>query len=279
MTLMSLKLPQKTGLGLRSQHYSYVETHKPNIAWFEILSDNYLCLSGPSLTHLEKICASYPITLHGVGMSLGSSDPLNFDYLKKLKSLMQLTKPLIVSDHLCWTALDGKYFHELLPLPYTEEAVKHTAARIQQVQDFLGQQIMIENVSSYLCFKDSVLHEADFLQAVAETADCLILLDVNNVYVSAYNNQFDAEEYLKKLDSKRIAQFHLAGFSAQKNYLLDTHGAPIQLEVWELFQKALQKFGARATCIEWDNNIPEFSKLKIEADKAQQLMEIYVYTT
>lgn len=270
------QLPQRVGVGLRSCHYPYIEAELPNIPWFEVLSDNYLCNGGSSLDHLKKICTSYPVTLHGVGMSLGSTDPLNLSYLNKLKKLIQLTNPLLVSDHLCWTSLGGQHFHELLPLPYTEESVMHVAQRIRQIQDFLNRQIMIENVSSYLQFSHSTLKEWEFLQAVSNEADCLILLDINNVYVSAYNNGFKAEDYFKKLPTQRIAQFHLAGFSDHGTYLLDTHGAPVHPPVWELFESALHYFGAVPTIIEWDNDIPSFQRLQQEAQHAQTIMENYV---
>jgi len=266
------------GLGLRACHYSYIESEKPNVPWFEVLSDNYLQEEGPSLTHLETICASYPITLHGVGMSLGSCDPLNQDYLSKLKSLIRLTQPALVSDHLCWTSLGGEYFHELLPLPYTEEAVTHVATRIRQVQDYLEHQIMIENVSNYLAYKHSVLREWEFLQAIADEADCLILLDINNIYVSANNNNFDPNEYLNGINTNRIAQFHLAGYEDRKTHFLDTHGAAISAPVWDLFAKSIQKFGPIPTIIEWDNNIPTFEELQQEAFTAQKLMEQYAHS-
>lgn len=268
-----MPLPTGIGLGLRTSHYTHIESQLPPIPWFEVLSDNYLSLSGPSFYHLEKIRAHYPITLHGVGMSLGSTDPLNFDYLKKLKTLIQHTKPLLVSDHLSWTSLNGQYFHELLPLPYTEEAILHTANRIQQVQDFLGQQIMIENVSNYLQYKHSILPEWEFLQAVADTANCLILLDINNIYVSAYNNHFSPEKYIENLSAQRVTQFHLAGFTNHGDYLLDTHGETIHDPVLNLYQLALKKFGPLAAIVEWDNNVPDFLTLQNEAQRAQKVMD------
>lgn len=262
------------GVGLRACHYAYIEAEHPAIPWFEVLSDNYLCEGGQSLAHLEKIRTSYPITLHGVGMSLGSSDPVNMDYLKKLKSLIKRTEPHFVSDHLSWSSLSGRYFHELLPLPYTEEAANHVVSRIKCVQDYLERQIMIENVSSYLSFKHSTWMEWDFLQTVAEEADCLILLDINNIYVSAQNNGFDPYTYLNNLSTKRIAQFHLAGFEDKQTHLLDSHSAPIFTQVWDLFTQAVNKFGAIPTCVEWDNTIPDFPKLQMEAEKAQKIMEL-----
>lgn len=266
------------GVGLRSCHYAYIKSEKPKIGWFEVLSDNYLKPEAQSLIHLENVRSSYPIALHGVGMSLGSVDPINLDYLKKLKSLITQTEPFSVSDHLCWSSFAGRYFHELLPLPYTEEAIIHVVQRIKLVQDYLERKIMIENVSNYLSFNHSTLNEWDFLKTIAEEADCLILLDINNIYVSARNNKFDPKDYLHGLNTSRVAQFHLGGFEDKNTHLLDTHSAAIYPPVWELFAEAIKKFGFMPTCIEWDNNIPEFPILLQEANTAQKLMEQYVVT-
>lgn len=271
---MSCSKLSGVGVGLRSCHYPFIETEQPIVPWFEILSDNYFSAGGASLYHLEKICSAYPVTLHGVGLSLGSTDPLNLAYLNKLKTLIKLTKPHLISDHLCWTSFAGEYFHELLPLPYTTEAILHTAERIKKTQDFLQRQIMIENVSSYLNFKHSHMNEWEFLQAVADESDCLILLDINNIYVSAYNNQFDPLDYLRGLSPKRVTQFHLAGFQQYETHLLDTHSTPIHPPVWELFVAALKKFGSLPVSIEWDNNIPDFNHLLQEAKHAEHLMEL-----
>lgn len=276
--LQQTGLLQGVGVGLRQCHYAHIEAEKPSIPWFEVLSDNYLSASGPSLIHLENIRASYPVTLHGVGMSLGSTDPLNQTYLKKLKSLIQIVDPVLVSDHLCWVSFGGQYFHELLPLPYTEEAIIHVATRIKQVQDYLERQIMIENVSSYLAFEHSALKEWEFLQAVADEADCAILLDINNIYVSASNNEFNPCDYITGLNTHRISQFHLGGFKDYGTHLLDTHGAAVYPDVWQLFEKALNKFGAVPTVIEWDNDIPSFLQLQQEAQKAQEVMDSYALT-
>ncbi len=258
---------------MRSCHYPYIEKEQPNIPWFEVLSDNYLCDGGPSLYHLHKIREQYPITLHGVGMSLGSCSPLNKNYLSKLKTLIDSVKPQLISDHLCWTSNNDQHFHELLPLPYTEEAVKHVANRIIEVQDFLENQIMIENVSSYLTFKHSTLSEWEFVQEVANQADCLILLDINNVHVSATNNCFDPLEYLCRLQTDRVAQFHLAGFEEHTAYLLDTHSDFVNEEVLNLFKFALTRFGKIPTLLEWDKQIPTFEKLQHEVAKIQGLMD------
>lgn len=262
---------QGTGLGLRPCHYSHIEKERPPIPWFEVLTDNYLHDHGPGLKQLEKIRSLYPMTLHGVGMSLGSTDPLNFSYLKPLKKMIDRFKPSHVSDHLCWVSFNGEYFHELLPLPYTSEAITHTAKRIQQVQDFLGQRILIENVSNYLTFAENEYSEWEFLQNVAEEADCLILLDINNIYVSAVNNHWNPNEYLEKLTTHRVAEFHLAGFLQQENFLLDNHGTSIDNNVWELYQFAVKKFGKIPTLIERDNHIPSFETLMAEVDQANRI--------
>lgn len=261
------------GIGLRACHYAYIENENPEIPWFEVLADNYLHDGGPGLYHLEKIRKSYPITLHGVGMSLGSTDPINLSYLKKLKTLISRFEPTMVSDHLCWTSFENQYFHDLLPLPYTQEAIHHSAARIRQIQDFLGQRILIENVSSYFRFKHSELTEWQFLQAIAEEADCFILLDINNIYVSAMNNAFNPKEYINALATNRVAQFHLAGFENHESHLLDNHGSAIHPEVWQLYKNALNKFGTQPTLIERDNHIPHLTILMNEAKQAQNLIE------
>ena len=266
------------GLGLRSCHYSTIENDNPNVPWFEVLTDNYLMEGGPSLAHLESICSGYPTTLHCVGMSLGSTDALNKPYLQKIKNLMLRTNPITISDHLCWTSFENANFHELLPLPYTQEAIMHTAARIREVQDFLGQQILIENVSSYLSFTHSTYTEWDFLQHVSDEANCLILLDINNIYVSAHNNGFLPEDYINGLTTNRVAQFHLGGFLEMEDYLLDNHGTNIHPNVWKLYINAVEKFGACATVIEWDTDIPAFSELLAESGRAKKILDSYALT-
>lgn len=264
---------RNVGIGLRSCHYQYILENLPAVPWFEILSDNYLSQSGESFYYLSKICEHYPVAMHGVGLSLGSTDPLNKGYLKKLKQLAERIKPAYISDHLCWISVEGQYLHELMPLPYTEEAITHVVERIRQVQDYLGQQILIENVSNYLRYTSSVLSEAEFLSEIANRADCHILLDINNIYVSATNHQFDAMQYLNNIDKVRVKQYHLAGYQDQGTHLLDTHGASIDSAVWELYKIALQKTGKIPTLLEWDNNIPEFPVLMAEAKRAQIIMD------
>lgn len=266
------------GIGLRPCHYEEIQMTRPSMPFFEVLSDNYLHEKSLDLYHLEKISSHYPITFHGVGMSIGSTDKINMTYLKKLKNLINQFNPLLVSDHLSWSALNGHYFHELLPLPYTEEAIQHTAKRIRHIQEFLERKIMIENVSNYLQFSCSQLKEWEFLKWVADEADCLILLDINNIYVSSVNNHFDAYEYLNQLNTNRITQFHLAGHEDKITHLLDTHGEAINPSVWDLYQYSLNKFGCLPTVIERDNHIPEFSILLHEAKHAQSLMDKYANT-
>lgn len=260
------------GIGLRTPHYAYIEQEQPSIPWFEVLVDNYLGKGGLPLRHLELVRRDYPITFHGVGMSLGSTDPLNRDYLERLKDLVERFQPAYVSDHLCWVSAEGRYGHELFPLPYVESVVNHVVERVQCVQEFLGRSILIENVSSYLTYKISDMEEWDFLSLIAERAGCEILLDINNVYVSACNHGFDPEDYILKVPVDRVRQFHLAGHEDQGTHLLDSHSNSVHDSVWELYKKTLLHLGPLPTLIEWDNNIPEFPVLYAEAAKAQGLM-------
>lgn len=265
------------GIGLRACHYEYILTNHPDIPWFEILTDNYLVEGGPVLQQLDSIVAEYPVVMHGVGMSLGSTDPLNMEYLSKVKALAERVQPAHISDHLCWISADQTYLHDLMPLPYSEEALQHVVSRIQQVQDFLGQQIVVENVSSYMQYHADQMTEWQFLNEVAKQADCFILFDVNNVYVSACNHEFDAQEYVQGIDPQRVKQFHLAGYTDRGDFLHDTHGEPVHDPVWRLYEYALDHFGPVPTLIEWDQDIPEFVILQQEASKAQRLMQQRCY--
>lgn len=267
-----LKPIHGAAVGLRSCHYQYILEHRPAIAWLEVLIDNYMVKGGMMLHRLQQIREHYSITFHGVGMSLGSTDPLNMNYLQHLKALADRFAPSFISDHLCWGSVNHQYLHELLPLPYTEEALKHVVKRINTIQDYLGQRILIEDVSSYLTYNTSTLCEWEFLNAVAEQADCYILLDINNVYVSAYNHGFDAKNYLSKITRARVKQFHLAGFEDHQHYYLDAHSACVKPPVWALFDEAIQRFGAQPTAIEWDNNIPDFPLLAAQAQQAELLL-------
>ena len=264
------------GLGLRAKHYQAILSQDISSSdtrpqWFEALTDNYMNDGGLPLNYLAQIAERYPLSFHGVGLSLGSTDPLNEDYLSKLSTLVKRFGPRHVSDHVCWSSAAGLHGHDLFPMPYTERAAKHTAERISQVQERLGQQILIENVSSYLQFNESYLSEVEFLCEVLERADCLLLCDINNIYVSATNHRFSAHDYLARLPRKRIKEFHLAGFEDQGTHLLDTHGARVHDEVWALFRTAIELFGQVPTLIEWDTNIPEYAVLLEELEKAQML--------
>lgn len=261
------------GVGFRSNHFEYLANNKTNIPWFEVLIDNYMMDAGPSLYYLEKIAENYPITFHGVGMSLGSVDNLNLDYLAKLKKLEKIYTPVYISDHLCWTSVNGYHSHDLLPMPYTNEAIKLLVEHIKHAQDFLGRRILLENVSSYLNFKDSAMDEWEFLKIIVEEADCDILLDINNIYVSSVNHSIDAKEYLKNIPVERVKEMHLAGYSDMGTHLLDTHGEAVHQPVWELYEQAQSIFGAVPTLIEWDNDIPEFCVLESEAKKADVIMQ------
>ncbi len=259
------------GLGLRTDHYETILETRPNVDWFEILSENYMVPGGKPLHFLDRIRADYPVVMHGVSLSVGATDPLNQDYLRQLKALAARVEPKWISDHLCWTGVHGKNMHDLLPLPYTDEAVAHVAGRVQQVQDFLGRRILLENVSSYVTYKQSAMTEWDFLNAVAERADCLILLDVNNIYVSSFNHGFDPLDYLNAVPVERVQQFHLAGHRHLETHIIDTHDEPVVDPVWELYRTAVRRFGRVSTMIERDDHIPPLPELLAELDRARDI--------
>ncbi len=261
------------GLGLRTKHYPYILEHRPAVDWFEVLTENYLVPGGRPLHFLDQIREHYPIVMHGVSMSIGSSDPIDFNYLTQVKQLADRVQPKWLSDHLCWTGVQGHNMHDLLPLPYTDEALQHLVGRVKQVQDFLGRQILLENVSSYLTYQHSHMSEWEFLAAVAEQADCYILLDVNNIYVSAFNHSFDPQDYLKGIPKKRVKQFHLAGHEDCGSYIIDTHDATIIEGVWSLYADAVRHFGRISTMIERDDHIPELTELLPELEKAKTIAE------
>ncbi len=259
------------GLGLRTDHYQSVLDERPPVDWFEILSENYMVGGGKPLHFLDRIRADYPMVMHGVSLSVGSTDPLNRDYLRELKTLVARVEPHWVSDHLCWTGVDGRNLHDLLPLPYTDEAVRHVAERVMQVQEYLGRRILLENVSSYLSYQASEMTEWEFLGAVAEAADCLILLDINNIYVSSHNHGFDPMAYLNAIEPQRVMQFHLAGHTWHDRIIVDTHDQPVIDPVWALYAAAVRRFGAVSTMIERDDNIPPLAELLAELDRARQI--------
>ena len=264
---------QGCGIGLRLDHFEKIEETKPDVPWFEVLSDNYLLEGTMQRNYLRKFRHDYPVTFHGVGMSIGSTEPLNQDYLKRLKQLKEEIQPAWISDHLCWTSAHGVVTHDLIPLPYTQSVVKHIVDRILQVQDFLGEQLVIENVSSYLQFKSTEMSEWDFINEVTRQSDCRLLLDVNNIYVSAQNHHFDAEEYLLAMPAEKVAEMHLAGYEDRGTHLLDTHSRPVTEPVWALFKKAVQHVGDVPVLIEWDNDIPSLERVIQEAHKAQVLQQ------
>jgi uncharacterized protein (UPF0276 family) len=271
---MSLTLPcPGFGLGLRTAHYEEIAATRPPLDWLEILTENYLADGGRPLEWLDRIRADYPMVMHGVSLSIGSSDPLDLDYLRQVKALAQRVQPLWISDHLCWTGLGGTNLHDLLPLPGTEEAVRHVAARVEAVQEFLGRRILLENVSSYVAYRDCELTEWEFLAEIARRADCLILLDVNNIYVSACNHGFDPEAYLAGVPAERVQQIHLAGHSNCGDYIIDTHDAPVIDPVWDLYGRAVQRLGPVAAMIERDDRIPALSELLAELDQARAVAD------
>lgn len=261
------------GLGLRPQHFTEIIKTQPKVDWFEIVTENYLVPGGNPHYFLDQIRQHYPIVMHGVSLSIGSSDPLDFDYLKQVKQLADKIEPQWISDHLCWTGVDGINLHDLLPLPYTEEAIAHVADRVSQVQDYLGRRILLENVSSYITYQHSVMSEWEFLTAVVEKADALILFDVNNVFVSAFNHQFDPMDYLNGVPAERVQQFHLAGHDNQGTHIIDTHDHEIIPDVWSLYEQAIKRFGDVSTMIERDDNIPPFAELMIELEQARRIKE------
>jgi hypothetical protein len=261
------------GLGLRREHYDTVLQQRPRVAFFELISENFMVAGGRPMHVLDRVRADYPIALHGVSASLGSAEPIDADYLGRLADLVEHVDPVIVSDHLCWTRIGGHNSHDLLPVPFTDDAVRVTAANIRRVQDRLGRRILVENVSTYLRFSDSTLTEWEFVAAVADEADCGILLDINNVYVNGRNHGFDPENYLAGLPARRIGQFHLAGHQDHGNHLLDTHDHPVVDAVWDLYRSAVRRFGPRPTIIERDDNIPPFETLLAEARMAEEVFD------
>ncbi len=257
------------GIGLRPTHYPRICEDGVRADWFEVISENFMIPGGRPLRVLEQVRADCPIVLHGVSLSIGGTAALNEAYLDELRALAARFEPAWISDHLCWGGYGRHYAHDLLPLPYTEEALAHVAARVRRVQDRLGRRILLENVSSYVAFAHSSMSEWTFLAGVAEAADCGILLDVNNVFVSAANHGFDAEAYLAGLPADRIGQIHLAGHTDHGTHLLDTHDAPVRPEVWDLYRSAVRRFGAVSTLVEWDDRIPPIEEVLAEADRAR----------
>ena len=259
------------GLGLRKEHYNTILDTTPEVDWFEILTENYLIPGGKPLYFLDQICERYPVVMHGVSMSLGSNDPLDMNYLAQVKELAERTQAKWVSDHMCFTGVDGINAHDLLPLPCNEETVKHVANKIKQAQDFLGSQMLVENASTYITYKQSDMTEWEFTMAVAEESDSLILLDINNIYVSAYNHGFDPLDYLDGISADRVQQHHIAGHSQYDGYIIDTHDHDVADGVWDLYAEAIKRYGEVSMMIERDDNIPELPELLAELQIARDV--------
>ena len=259
------------GLGLRTDHYQYILDHRPQLDWFEILSENYMVEGGKPRYFLDAIREHYPVVMHGVSMSIGSADPLNMEYLQHLKLLADTVQPKWLSDHLCWTGVNNVNSHDLLPLPYSEEAVNHLVERIKFVQDYLERPFLMENVSSYLTYKNSEMEEWEFLNEISRRSGCKILLDINNIYVSARNHDFKSEDYVDAIDKDSVWQFHLAGHTDYGDYVIDTHDHDVPDPVWQLYRYALKRFGAISTMIERDDHIPEFAELYAELQVAKKV--------
>lgn len=257
------------GVGLRNQHFPYLMRHDPPVDWFEIISENFMDNFGYARHVLERMAAIRPVVMHGVSLSIGSTDPLDWHYLNGLRALAEFVRPKWISDHLCWTGVAHVNTHDLLPMPLTEESLRHVAARVRQVQDFLGRPLVLENPSTYLEFKESTITEWDFLSALARETGCGLLLDVNNVYVSSYNHGFDPEHYIRSLPHDSIVQIHLAGPSDCGQYLVDTHDQPVPAPVWRLYKLAQELTGGVSTLLEWDAKIPDFPELVAELHKAE----------
>ncbi|HET7921154.1 MAG TPA: DUF692 domain-containing protein [Gammaproteobacteria bacterium] len=275
--LQTQPIPAQAGIGLRRPHYHQVIEETPAIAWLEVHSENFFCAGGPMLDVLERVRREYPLSLHGVGLSLGSSDTLNHAHLLKLRQLIERSEPALVSEHLCWGAIGDRHLNDLLPLPYTEEALALMTEHVQEAQTILGRELLIENVSSYLTYTHSTIPEWEFLAALAQGSGCGILLDVNNIYVNAINHGFDAHEYLRAIPREYVKEIHLAGFTAKQGLevelLIDTHSRPVSEPVWQLYAEALKHCGPVPTLIEWDQDIPELPVLMSEAGHARSLLD------
>jgi len=263
------------GLGLRTDHYQTILDEHPDVDWFEIISENYMVPGGKPLHFLDKVRADYPMVMHGESLSIGSTDPLDRRYLSQLKNLAERVQPQWISDHLCWTGVRGQNMHDLLPLPYTEEAVQHVVDRVQQVQEFLGRRLMLENLSSYVTYHQSEMTEWEFITQISEQADCLILLDVNNVYVSSINHSFEPLDYIRGVPQERVWQIHIAGHTTNESgaIMIDTHDMPVRDEVWDVYADTLREIGPVSTMIERDDNIPPLAELLDELGMARKVAE------
>jgi uncharacterized protein (UPF0276 family) len=257
------------GVGLRPQHFSHLLEHRPDVDWLEIISENFMDSGGRPRYVLAQLAETYPIVMHGVSLSIGSTDPLDFEYLRKLKSLAAAVNARWISDHLCWTGVAGRNTHDLLPLPLDEATLRHVVERVRTVQDYLERPLVLENPSSYVTFRQSTMTEWEFLSRLSEETDCRLLLDVNNVYVSAFNHDFDPYEFIRNVPHQRVAQFHLAGHTRMSDHIVDTHDGPVVDPVWQLYREATRLTGGAATLLEWDAKIPDFPTVHAEILKAR----------
>lgn len=259
------------GLGLRTPHYDDILTGDPPVDWFEVLSENYMVRGGQPLRILDRIAERYPVVMHGVSLSIASTAPMDMDYLAQLKALAERVQPQWISDHLCWTGVHGRNLHDLLPIPYTREALDHVVERVDQVQEYLGRALTLENVSTYVSFARSEMPEWEFIAELTKRSGCWLLFDVNNVHVSAFNHEYDAKEFIDGVPKDRVVQFHVAGHSHMETHIIDTHDAPVTDEVWELYRYALTRFGPVSTIIERDDHIPPLPELINELDTARAI--------
>jgi uncharacterized protein len=277
LPLPPLPIPAQAGIGLRAVHHQAVLDEKPAVAWLEAHSENYFADGGAQIDFLRAIRADYALSLHGVGLSLGSVDPMDEEHLRKLQRLVRWSEPAFVSEHLSWSSVNGTFFNDLLPLPYTEEALRHMIGRVGALQERLGRQVLIENLSSYLRFDFDAIPEAEFLVALANASGCGLLLDVNNVYVSARNHGFDAQAFIRDIPAHHVQEIHVAGHTVNRHegreILIDTHSSPVCAEVWELYEFAVRRLGPRPTLIEWDTDLPALGVLLSEAGKADHILE------
>lgn len=270
---MKCRVPCAAGLGLRAPHVAHVLARTPSTAWFEVHSENYFAEGGRAARTLDAIRERYAVSLHGVGLALGSAEPLDRAHLARLQRLVERVRPGLVSEHLSWGRIPGRHLNDLLPMPYTEEALDHVAQRVNLVQDALGRRILVENVSSYYRFPESTIDEARFLVALAERTSCRLLLDVNNAHVNAVNHGLDAPAFIDAIPAGLVAEIHLAGHEARGDLLIDTHGTHVAPEVWRLYERAVARFGPQPTLIEWDTDIPAFEVLEAEAARAQSILD------
>jgi uncharacterized protein len=261
------------GVGLRSGHFSYLEEHEPDVDWFEVIPENFIDSQGRARHVLELIAARYPVVLHGLSLSIGSTDPLDLDYLARLKELAGEVDAVWLSDHVCWTAVGGVNTHELVPIPFTEASLAHVVERIGVAQEFLERPLVLENPSTYITFTESTMSEAEFLARMAEESGCGLLLDINNVYVSSVNHEFDPVAYLRSLPHGRVVQMHLAGHEDAGTHIIDTHDRPVADPVWDLYGTAVELIGPVSTMIEWDDRLPPFPEVHAEILKARRFVE------